>query len=179
MKKIVSVVLASALALSVTACGNTQSTADSNSANSVLGSNSGSSQALEDQNMQLTNPFIDCDSIEQAAETAGFEMTVGELSGYQQGAIRAVKDKMVELHYTGENGTRVMIRKGVGTEDISGDYNSYAEEKEIEVSEKTVTLKGNGGMVNLAVWTDGTYGYAVSTDGIDEAVITAIVGDIQ
>lgn len=53
-------------------------------------------------------------------------------------------------------------RKAKGTEDISGDYNSYTYENTIEVFGKKVTLKGSDkDKISLAIWNDGTYAYSI------------------
>ena len=53
------------------------------------------------------------------------------------------------------------IRKAVGTDDISGDYNEYKEENVVKVGELEVTEKGNDGNISVASWTDGTYSYSI------------------
>jgi len=58
----------------------------------------------------------------------------------------------------------VILRKAAGSEDISGDYNVYGETKSVGVGDRDVTMKGNGGTVSLALWTEEGYTYAVTSD---------------
>lgn len=68
---------------------------------------------------------------------------------------------MAEVRYTGE-GQTALFRQSPGREDNSGDYNSYPDIVEIDISGQTVTLRGDGGEYSLAVWTDGSYSYSLS-----------------
>ena len=55
-------------------------------------------------------------------------------------------------------------RKGLGGDDISGDYNTYDVTEEQTIDGHTVLCKGNDGLIYTATWTDGTYSYAVMCD---------------
>ena len=70
---------------------------------------------------------------------------------------------IVEASYTKE-GNEICIRKGKGTEDISGDCNTYKSVTEKKIKGITVTLKGSGKSVKTAVWTDGKFAYSVSSE---------------
>ena len=85
------------------------------------------------------------------------------------------------LFETGADGERAAyIRKAPGADDISGDYNDYAETETLDVNSRSVTMKGNDGLVNLALWTDGGYSYALNvTDGLSQSDIAALVAEIQ
>jgi len=63
----------------------------------------------------------------------------------------------------------------VGDEDNSGDYNPYAETVELIVNGQTVTLKGDGGVYTLALWTDGEFSYSLRfSAGISKAEWTVV-----
>lgn len=66
-----------------------------------------------------------------------------------------------EITYDGDNQS-ICFRKQQGEEDISGDYNVYESEEEIEIGGCPVTLKGDGNRYYLAVWSDGIYSYSIS-----------------
>lgn len=89
------------------------------------------------------SPFLDCGTMNDAAALAGFDMS---LPGTPD-RIQAWKGTMIQAFY-GENGNDMLIRKAVGSEDCSGDYNSYAQ----EVAVDGVTLKGENDAFSLAVW---------------------------
>lgn len=125
----------------------------------------------EEENTGMPNPFIDCDTLEDAADIAGFTMEAPDsLEGYDNKLIQAVKDDMIQVMFyngnldTDEDLVRVILRKGTGDEDISGDYNEYSETEEVDVEGRSVTLKGEEDGVYTATWTDQDYSFAISFD---------------
>lgn len=80
-----------------------------------------------------------------------------------------------EIDYTGD-GQSLSYRKAKGTEDISGDWNEYSNERHLTVDDWDILLKGNSEKYTLAVWTDDTYSYALSFEQeVTEEKITAII----
>lgn len=69
--------------------------------------------------------------------------------------------ELAEVSYTGAGQTAV-FRQSLGSEDNSGDYNTYNDVIEMDANGQTVTLRGNEGVYSLALWTDGTYSYSLS-----------------
>lgn len=141
-------------------------------------------EIVSDDQTQIPNPFIECESLEDAEKLAGFSVELPDsLSGYQRRVISAVEDDMIQVDYTNEEDTvqseeelnqkdwsqedftnkDVTIRKAKENGDISGDYNTYSEQKEVTVGDSSVTMKGNEGMISVAIWQDGEYSYAVIT----------------
>lgn len=123
------------------------------------------------ESAQIANPFTDTKTLEEAQEIAGFDMQVPDaVAPYTVVNYRAVEGEMLEIIFRdrkGEEGYR--IRKAAGEDDISGDYNEYAKEKTIRLSDGTkVTLRGDkDDEWSVAVWTaeDGegkdVYSFAV------------------
>ena len=112
--------------------------------------------------VQIPSPFIDCSSLAEASQVAGFGVRVPESVGdYDRTSISAIDGELIDILYESGDDT-IRVRKGVGTEDISGDYNSYAETAVFQVDGMDVTMKGDCGRVSLAVWTSGEYTYSVS-----------------
>lgn len=180
MKKLFVTALCAILVISLAACGKQAamkggaSRTDETRTNEGLGGNS----------VQIPNPFVDCTTLEDAQELAGFNMTVpGKMpEGYSESAIRVIKNKMIEVIYT--NGDQeICIRKGTGSEDISGDYSEYGETNTVSVDDVQVTMKGNDGKVNVATWVDGEYTFAITVNpggtGMDSAIISEMVNSIQ
>ena len=126
------------------------------------------------ETVQIANPFVDCDSFEAAATVAGFAITAPEtVEAYPNRMIQAVADNMIQVFYTtgdlaDERTEHILVRKAVGSEDVSGDYNDYASVTEQDINGTTVTLKGDGKLIYLAVWTDGDFSYSVAvSNGTD------------
>lgn len=84
-----------------------------------------------------------------------------------------------EIDYAGD-GHSLSYRKAKGTEDISGDYNEYQNEKQLTINGFAVLLKGHSEKYTLASWTDGTYAYALSFEQeVTEEEITAIISSMS
>lgn len=86
---------------------------------------------------------------------------------------------MAEITYTGkEEGEEVSYRKSIGTEDNSGDYNTYAVVIDGAIGDNPLTIKGDGTLVYLAVWTDGTYSYSIYVpNGCSEEAMQTMIDE--
>ena len=198
-KKWMALVLCAVLALSLVACGtsgnNTQNDTTDDTSNSTTddttndtgSTNSGATDTdtsadTADGSTEIANPYVDCETLEEAGELAGFDISVPDEidGGYTQGTIQAVENEMIQVIYTTEAGEEITLRKGTGTEDISGDYNEYAEENTLDVDGTSVTARGSDGLVYAATWTDGTYTYAITASaGLESDSVSALVPSIQ
>lgn len=108
---------------------------------------------------------MDCASVQELESIVGF--SVPELSKLpfeaENTAYTAIGEDLAQIIYYGNDGNaELILRKSPGTEDNSGDYNSYENETELEINGITVSLKGNSGLWNLACWYDGEYAYSLS-----------------
>lgn len=136
-------------------------------------------------NQQIPNPWTDCASKEEAAQLAGFDLTAPDaISGAGEKSYRVMTaedtESIFEIDYASGEDRAAYVRKAAGAEDISGDYNVYEEEQTVEAGSVSVTLKGNDGLVYLAVWTDGGYSYALNvTAGLSQSEMTALVSEIR
>ena len=136
---------------------------------------------------QIPNPWESYDTADAAANAAGFTLTAPEaISGSSAKTYQVMNSGDGEVFFTilfetGADGERAAyIRKAPGTDDISGDYNDYAETETLDVNSRSVTMKGNDGLVNLALWTDGGYSYALNvSEGLSRSDIAALVAEIQ
>ena len=134
------------------------------------------------ENVRIPNPWQVCASLEEAGKLAGFSFTAPEeVEGYTKKYIAAIENEIAQVIFSNgeENDSTLYFRKGVGAEDISGDYNTYETVEELTVGGKTVTCKGNGGLIHTAVWNDGTYSYAVMSDaGMNAEQMETWVGSL-
>ena len=78
----------------------------------------------------------------------------------------------------GENTDNTITAEG--SDDISGDYNTYRQKKQITVNGASVTLKGNNGKINVATWSSNGYSYSINVGkGFDESYITDLISMIE
>lgn len=80
----------------------------------------------------------------------------------------------------GNSEVETRMAKLSDTRDPSGDYTSYDTTKVKNINGYSVTLKGNDGKYQLAVWNDGTYSYSVrSKKPLTEAELTELVRSMK
>jgi len=162
MKKLFAIMLSAVMVLSFTACSK-----------------------QSDKN-QIPNPFVDCKTIKDAEEIAGFKVTTPDKipEGYTENVIQAIKGDLVQIIYKyGENEiTFRQAKKGEENEDISGDYNVYSEKNTIMTGGLEVVIKGNDGKVSNALFTNGDYIYSITANpgeiGLDKTDIINMIESI-
>lgn len=124
-------------------------------------------EAESGENMEnmlgMPNPYTDHDSLEEAEEDAGFEIQIpDEICGAKAVAFRNLGTQMLEVIYYDGDTEVARVRKGIGEDDISGDYNEYEIDETVDTAGTQVTLKGTADGYALAVWNADGYAYAVS-----------------
>ncbi len=154
----------------LTACG----------ADASIGADPSSAQSTSDNSAQIPNPWEDCSSLEEAQQLAGFSIQVPDsIDGYPNRSIQVMDTSIVQVLYENDDEQQILIRKGSGSDDISGDYNTYSETSQIIVSDSSVTLKGNDGKIMVAIWNDDSYSYAIDASGLIPEDMTALIEQIQ
>ena len=135
----------------------------------------------KDGQVQRPNPFVEYETLAQAAQAAGFELaTPDTVNGSDSRVFRAIERDLLEVICRRGEDEAARIRKAPGGEDISGDYNVYDQVSTVDVDGLSVTMKGENNLVQLAIWTSGGYTYAVSVaGGISSSDMTALVSAVQ
>ena len=123
-------------------------------------------------------------SAQEGENAVGFSVKLPKkISGYTKDMIQAVDGSVLQVFY--KNGDKeILIRKALVSQgkDISGDYNAYDVTKKVSVKGKKgkVTIKGTEKKKNLAVWSDGTYSYALYTSaGMSQKALIRLVKQVQ
>lgn len=130
-------------------------------------------------NAYMGNPWTECTDIKDAENRAGFSFEIPEaIEGYSLAWVQNMNTTIIEVVYESTDG-RIYFRKGPGSDDISGDYNTYAESKQVTVGSYDVTMKGNDGTVSLAMWTDGGFSYVVSVPNMSEEFVADLIRQIK
>ena len=152
--------------LMVSTAGCSQKTPDSNSTPDDTG------------NVQIPNPWVDCATLDEAAKVAGFDIAIpGKFDGYPNKVYQAIENTMIQvMYYDGdpddEGSKMVMVRKGTGDDDISGDYNEYSEKETVQMHGADIQLRGENGLIYSAIWTWNDYSFAINADtGLSKDVI--------
>lgn len=121
---------------------------------------------------QIPNPFVECDTLVQARQLAGFSLTLPD--DVQAAGVSVLPGRMIQVR----DSDGLSLRKAVGQEDVSGDYSVYPQTETLPLQGTEITLKGTSDQVMVAVWTRGGYTYAIqSPAGLSrETVLTLAAG---
>lgn len=169
-KQLVTLSLCAALCLSMIACGNTVQPRDN------------ADSPTTNQSQQIPNPWVDYNTLENAAKAAGFDITLPEKAADSDTvSFRAMEGEMLEIIYSANGDETARLRKSLGTDDISGDYNNYETTSTAATANGTeVTLKGNDDLVYVATWLDEDYTYSLSIkNGAASEEVLNIVSSIR
>lgn len=112
------------------------------------------------------NPYCDVESIDEARELLGYDFKAPSYipDGYLTDSITVISGKIAQISYlSADDG--ITYRTARGSDDISGDYNSYSDEETKDVSNLSITFKSDGEKTHLAVWSDGENSYSISSSG--------------
>jgi len=133
---------------------------------------------------QLPNPFIMCETVEDAEETAGFDLTppTDLPEGFNVQVIQAIKDDLIDIHYVNKDNT-IIVRKSSSIEDCSGNYFDYTEMVKVLVNNQNIILKCKKGKAYVAVWNDGTHSYSITINdesaGLDISEMTKLIHEMK
>ena len=137
-------------------------------------------QIKTEEQTQIPNPFVNYDTIEEAQKAVGFSMQLPtQVSGYNKDVISVMDGKMLQITYR-KRDAEICIRKAAGKDDISGVYENYAKNEKATIGSAQAELRGDGTKVYVAVWTSGSYTYAVyASAGMTNAEMTALVQQVK
>ena len=133
----------------------------------------------------LANPWQECASMAQAESLAGFSFAINDSAlpegcGPEAAYIQVIAGSMLEVDYTGERAGSVCLRKAVGTDDVSGDYNSYDLTQTSRVAGQDVTLRGAENAWYVVTWARDGYSFAVvSTSALTTSQVEAFVAGMR
>ena len=120
----------------------------------------------EQGGVTFANGIVEVADAQALSKAVGFP--VPELSGLPfpvtETTYASYWGELAQISYVVGEEQTVTLRVQPGSEDISGDYNNYAEISTVSINGRDVTFKGNAGTVSTAIWTSGGYCYAVSAD---------------
>lgn len=118
-------------------------------------------------------------SAEELSRLAGFQAPELDALPFvpQQVSYSLIGDLAQVQYRAGED--TVTCRKAPGQADISGDYQTYAQTEILEIGGIPVTVRGDGGLISLATWTDGDFSFSLaSSQPLAPDVWTDMLSDI-
>lgn len=120
-------------------------------------------------------------SADELSQALGFAVKVPQVLPFSPESIvyEAMFGEFAQITCTAGD-AEIMARMARGTDDVSGDYNVYAEERTVETGGCAVLLKGDAGKISLAVWTDGEFAYSVSaTPAVTQQEMLALIESMR
>lgn len=121
--------------------------------------------------VQVVPQIEEAASLDELSTLTGFDVGVGFVLPFEpeETTYCSYWNELAQIQYSGQ-GQTATYRQSVGAADNSGDYTVYGDVDEITASGLSVTLKGDGGVYVLAVWTDGAFSYSLRlSQGVPQA----------
>ena len=176
--RMAALLLCMSIGATLVACGNETKSIG------VSGSVQNASESVASEQTQIANPWVDAKNQDDAQEQAGFSIQLPSSLPAEYGApsFLVIPGEIMEAYYAGTGEARLCIRKAAGTDDASGDYHEYSESRQVTVGDLEVTMKGDDGVVSLAVWNDGTNAYSIGIyggAGLTEEEMTQMVSEMM
>lgn len=132
----------------------------------------------EGENTQLSNPLTEHGMLEDLVKTVGFDVTFPSFeNSYKATDYIDISKETADIRFSdGKN--EIIFRKAKGTEDVSGDCNTYSSNKTIKIKNTDVKVRGNNG-VNTATWQKDGFTYSLSFEtAVSEADLTKCIENI-
>ena len=181
MKKLMLVLMCAATMTSTIACG-AKEPVTTEVTKAVTETKTAEEQEMVGETVGTPNPWTDCKNLNEAENNTGFSITVPEnIDGYTRTMIQTLDQEVIQVFYEkdDQSDNMILIRKGTGADNISGDYNKYNEKTHLNINNCDVTEQGNDGKVMLATWTNAGYTYSVSTPEISAEEMENIIQQIK
>lgn len=117
----------------------------------------------KNEDVQIPNPLTEHETLADLAKTVGFDVTLPAVDkAYKETAFIDISGTTADVRFADDEDT-ITFRKAKGSDDISGDNNTYKENKTIAVKDVSVSVKGNDG-INTATWQKDGFTYSFSSD---------------
>ena len=129
----------------------------------------------KDEDVQIPNPLTEHETLADLVKAVGFDVTLPAVDkAYQETAFIDISGETADVRFADGEDT-ITFRKAKGSDDISGDYNTYKESKTITVKGVSVSVKGNDG-INTTTWQKDGFTYSFSSDKAmtQDALVKAI-----
>ncbi len=129
----------------------------------------------KNEDVQIPNPLTEHKTLADLVKTVGFDVTLPTLDkAYKETAFIDISGTIADVRFADDEDT-ITFRKAKGSDDISGDNNTYKENKAITVKGVSVSVKGNDG-INTATWQKDGFTYSFSSDKTmtQDALVKAI-----
>ena len=141
-------------------------------------SNASAESQVSTEIVGMPNPWTDQKDMQAAELATGFPFQIPKAIGaLKPMEIQTLEQDIIQVFYREEADSEeyVLLRKGFGNQDVSGDYNDYSESAVKMVGDYQVTEQGEDGRVLLATWTKGQFSYSISVPSMTAQEVETII----
>lgn len=129
---------------------------------------------------QIPNPFTEYKTIDEALKAVNFNALypVNVPEGYEVSDIFVMSGEMLQIVYKNAD-NEIMYRTQKGTEDISGDYNTFKSTQALKVGDITASVRTSDNGMSV-IWTSNGLTYSVYSDkALTNENISSIISSIK
>ncbi len=128
-----------------------------------------------DNNVTIANPNVEYQTLQEAQNAIGFDFNI-DLSDFNNLAYTVINNEILEIEYK-DNNDHLVCRKSKGSEDNSGDFNTYDVTDDDSINGVDVSIeKNNDNILITFVYDD--YSYSFSSNCLDEDQMLNLVKQI-
>lgn len=128
-----------------------------------------------DDNVTVANPNVEYQTLREAESAIGFDFNV-DLSDLDNLTYTVINNSILEISYS-RGDDYLICRKSKGSEDNSGDFNTYDSVNNVDVNGTNVTVNSSEDKV-LITFIYENYSYSFSSNCLDENQIISLVKQI-
>lgn len=110
---------------------------------------------------QAPAPWIQAHTMKQARKVAGFGMKAPSIKGYKPNGIY-IMNRVIQKEYI-KGDLWILLKKGKGSGDLSGDHETYPAKKIIKAGKYKVKVRGNRNRYYKATWTKHGFSYSIGS----------------
>lgn len=143
-----------------------------------LEDNAVSIQAKE-ETTEIPNPLTEHKTLDELTAAVGFEFALPSIpAGYQPILFQDINKSLAEIRFS-KDGNSICYRVSKGSGENSGIYQKFESETTVSLDEVEVSLRGNSGLVELAVWEADSMSFSISFQtGVSEEVAQQMVASV-
>lgn len=130
---------------------------------------------IQDNDVTIANPNVEYQTLQEAQGAIGFDFNI-DLSGFDNLTYTVINNEILDISYSNDD-DYLICRKSKGSEDNSGDFNTYDKVSDVVVNETDVTISSSENkMLITFIYED--YSYSFSSNYLSEDQLLNLVKQI-
>lgn len=129
----------------------------------------------QDNNVTIANPNVEYQTLLEAQNAVGFDFNI-DLSGFDNLTYTVINNEILDISYSNDD-DYLICRKSKGSEDNSGDFNTYDNVGDVVVNGINVTVSSSENKM-LVTFIYEDYSYSFSSNYLSEDQLLNLVKQI-